>query len=764
MKLSSKMTPSSPSAQQQQQQVPKRYQLSFILNKSESDDMPAADPSLHAVSTSRSRVHSFSSSSSSSSDAVTPFGNKLPNDASLPTTPLQHRARTTTAHHHDHQQQQQLQLHRQPAVAATAVRPGFSLTGLLSSPPPSPAVPAGVYSMQPPTQTATTAGAAVGTPPRMDELRDESELLAVSVLGLLRFSSPSGAGAGAAMTTASTGTNRQALANAAAATPLSGPVASAPAVSAAVADRSTSYATPPASVAPSVGAASAQSTSRASGKKNGRDRRQQTGPHRDGQLMVAADVSPSGLTEARVLTPTRDDDIIAGDGRVGGDFCAASAPARAPAAAPTAVAAPDDEALLLPAPPPLLFHPLRQQPLHLFQQQHWQQQQARLTPEIPTPDPYHNRISNHSLLHQYRGQYEQQLQQQHQQHQQQHQQQQQQQHQLQQENQLPPPFSPIAHHLTSPKGTHHQLATAHGHSRTAESPLRLARPASSPLAASPLFTNAQIIIAKSAATPKTTAKRATTSPAASRVTARKLASSSSFASTASTLSTTASPLSKSPSSSSSSSSSPAPSSVPSPSLSSTIPTLAYSSAGAPKGTSSSLSPTKLYHCTYPSCHKSFKNAHSLRSHSRCHGEPKFPCDRCPAQFRRKHDLHRHGRSLHHTAKPHQCGGCGKLFPRADALRRHLTSRSVTHGCAAAAAAAAAAGSGMASGAGSPGLGGFDGTGLGLDGSQAYGGSMHEGDGDDDDDDDLDGDGMNEDEMDEPRIAAPAEPRDYDKMD
>ncbi|KAJ1559570.1 hypothetical protein HK405_010132 [Cladochytrium tenue] len=89
---------------------------------------------------------------------------------------------------------------------------------------------------------------------------------------------------------------------------------------------------------------------------------------------------------------------------------------------------------------------------------------------------------------------------------------------------------------------------------------------------------------------------------------------------------------------------------------------------------------KVYDCTWPGCLKSFKNSHSLRSHSRCHGEPKFPCEVCGVQFRRKHDLHRHGRSLHNTTKPHACPWCGKPFPRADALRRHLTSRSVTHAC------------------------------------------------------------------------------------
>ncbi|KAJ3106327.1 hypothetical protein HDU97_006525 [Phlyctochytrium planicorne] len=97
---------------------------------------------------------------------------------------------------------------------------------------------------------------------------------------------------------------------------------------------------------------------------------------------------------------------------------------------------------------------------------------------------------------------------------------------------------------------------------------------------------------------------------------------------------------------------------------------------------------KIYECTYPSCTKTFRTSHSLRSHLRCHGEPQFPCTICGAPFRRKHDLHRHGRSLHNTGNPHACQFCHKTFPRADALRRHINSRSPTHGCHVARVAAA----------------------------------------------------------------------------
>ncbi|KAJ3202615.1 hypothetical protein HDU67_000393 [Dinochytrium kinnereticum] len=97
---------------------------------------------------------------------------------------------------------------------------------------------------------------------------------------------------------------------------------------------------------------------------------------------------------------------------------------------------------------------------------------------------------------------------------------------------------------------------------------------------------------------------------------------------------------------------------------------------------------KIYTCTWSDCTKTFRTSHSLRSHMRCHGEPQFPCTVCGAPFRRKHDLHRHGRSLHQAGNPHECRWCLKTFPRADALRRHINSRSPTHGCHVARVAAA----------------------------------------------------------------------------
>ncbi|KAI9001595.1 hypothetical protein BC832DRAFT_520869, partial [Gaertneriomyces semiglobifer] len=72
------------------------------------------------------------------------------------------------------------------------------------------------------------------------------------------------------------------------------------------------------------------------------------------------------------------------------------------------------------------------------------------------------------------------------------------------------------------------------------------------------------------------------------------------------------------------------------------------------------------------CFKSFHRRQNLLSHMRCHSEERpFHCSDCPHSFRRKHDLHRHFRSMHALKKPFECGHCGKPFARSDALTRHL---------------------------------------------------------------------------------------------
>ncbi|TPX69838.1 hypothetical protein SpCBS45565_g02238 [Spizellomyces sp. 'palustris'] len=89
--------------------------------------------------------------------------------------------------------------------------------------------------------------------------------------------------------------------------------------------------------------------------------------------------------------------------------------------------------------------------------------------------------------------------------------------------------------------------------------------------------------------------------------------------------------------------------------------------------SSASTLSSIFHCIHPGCPKTFKKAHSLKSHSKCHAPRTFTCPHCTAQFRRNHDLRRHMRSLHSNdeGKPHACDVCGKKFARSDALRRHV---------------------------------------------------------------------------------------------
>ncbi|RKP00576.1 hypothetical protein CXG81DRAFT_1656, partial [Caulochytrium protostelioides] len=71
------------------------------------------------------------------------------------------------------------------------------------------------------------------------------------------------------------------------------------------------------------------------------------------------------------------------------------------------------------------------------------------------------------------------------------------------------------------------------------------------------------------------------------------------------------------------------------------------------------------------CRKAFGRRYNLQSHLRCHsGERPFRCHACSASFSRKHDLHRHTRSLHSNDRPHLCSFCNLSFARADALKRH----------------------------------------------------------------------------------------------
>ncbi|KAF7797573.1 hypothetical protein EIP86_008773 [Pleurotus ostreatoroseus] len=84
--------------------------------------------------------------------------------------------------------------------------------------------------------------------------------------------------------------------------------------------------------------------------------------------------------------------------------------------------------------------------------------------------------------------------------------------------------------------------------------------------------------------------------------------------------------------------------------------------------------TAVYPCMVPSCSKTFHRLYSLRTHQRVHTlvDRPYRCPSCPASFHRNHDLKRHLKLHDKTA--FKCGGCGKVFSRRDAIKRHKDSR------------------------------------------------------------------------------------------
>ena len=84
--------------------------------------------------------------------------------------------------------------------------------------------------------------------------------------------------------------------------------------------------------------------------------------------------------------------------------------------------------------------------------------------------------------------------------------------------------------------------------------------------------------------------------------------------------------------------------------------------------------TAVYPCMVPSCSKTFHRLYSLRTHQRVHTlvDRPYRCPSCPASFHRNHDLKRHLKLHDKTA--FKCAGCGKVFSRRDAIKRHKDSR------------------------------------------------------------------------------------------
>lgn len=77
------------------------------------------------------------------------------------------------------------------------------------------------------------------------------------------------------------------------------------------------------------------------------------------------------------------------------------------------------------------------------------------------------------------------------------------------------------------------------------------------------------------------------------------------------------------------------------------------------------------------CNKQFKDAQTLRAHSRVHlpDEEKFPfkCELCEKRLSNKYSLKHHIDSVHHQNKSIACHLCGKLVSNRSNLRSHLIS-------------------------------------------------------------------------------------------